>query len=334
MNQFPVISSTLSGLHLAILLQQNYGLGNDTTCRIIKAGVNHSYIVNDGDNKYVLRVYALNWRTETEIMEELKLLNLLKQHAISLSYPIADSTDNYIQKINAPEGTRYGVLFSFAEGDKLFNYSVDSHFAIGKLMGEIHKVTQNLTLDRTTYTPERLLVESFKEFKHFLPSDTEEMKFMASAQSFLLNELRNANTGMLRKGAVHLDIWFDNLNISKNGKITLFDFDFCGNGWLCLDIAYYILQVYSTEKDETERDLKVESFLKGYESVLEISEEEKRLIPVLGVSLYFFYLGVQCQRYDNWSNVFLNEAHLKRFIMLLVKKYYDTRQIGQIIRNP
>lgn len=104
---------------------------------------------------------------------------------------------------------------------------------------------------------------------------------------------------------------------------TLFDFDFCGNGWLCLDIAYYILQLHSTEKDETNRAEKIAAFYEGYQTVEEISDEEKLLIPALGVSLYYFYLGVQCSRFDNWSNTFLNEAYLKRFITVLVKGYYE-----------
>jgi hypothetical protein len=68
----------------------------------------------------------------------------------------------------------------------------------------------------------------------------------------------------------------------------------------------------------------------GYKSASTISEEEKRLIPMLGVSLYFFYLGVQSKRYDDWANVFLNEAHLKRYINLLVKKYFDERKLGNV----
>jgi len=125
-----------------------------------------------------------------------------------------------------------------------------------------------------------------------------------------------------------MDIWFDNLNIDKDKEVTIFDFDFCGNGWLCCDIAYYILQINSTEKDENECRLKTEAFLNGYESITKISNEERRLLPALGVSLYFFYLGIQCQRFDNWSNTFLNETYLKRFINLLVKKYFDKNNLG------
>jgi Ser/Thr protein kinase RdoA (MazF antagonist) len=138
-----------------------------------------------------------------------------------------------------------------------------------------------------------------------------------------LAQFAKADVSQLRSGPVHMDIWFDNMNITDAGEINIFDFDFCGNGWQCLDLAYYILQLHSTEKDETEREAKKTSFLSGYESVTKITDEEKRLLPMLGVSMYFFYLGIQSQRFDNWANVFLNETYLKRFINLLVKKYYD-----------
>lgn len=331
MTHFPVSSSNLSTTHLALFLQEKYDLDENTQCNLLKAGINHTYLINDGKEKFIFRVYSLNWRTRGEILEEISLLNLLKQQNISISYPIFDKTENYIQILNAPEGERLGVLFSFAEGDKLINFSEEVHFSIGKLMAQIHQITQNKTLERVNYSPQVLLIDSLKYVEKFLSNDTEEMDFMRKTQQYLLNEFSNADVTKIRKGIVHLDIWFDNLNISKDHTITIFDFDFCGNGWLCLDIAYYILQVHSIEKDETICKSKVGSFLSGYESIIQISEEEKRLLPMLGVSIYFFYLGIQCQRFDNWSNTFLNEMYLKRFITLLVKRYFDLNKLGEKI---
>lgn len=328
MTYFPVTSSTLSTTHLAIFLQEEYDLDENTQCFLIKAGINHTYLIQAGRKKFIFRIYSLNWRTRTEILEEIRLLNLLKQQNISISYPILDKNKNFIQALNAPEGERLGVLFSYAEGDKLLNFSEEVNFSIGKLMAQMHQITQNQTIERINYTPQVLLIDSLKYLEKFLSSDTEEMDFMKNTQQYLLNEFSSTDVRNIRNGIVHLDIWFDNLNISKDNKITIFDFDFCGNGWLCLDIAYYILQVYSTEKDEVICKSKVESFLKGYESLTPISAEEKRILPMLGISIYFFYLGIQCQRFDNWSNTFLNELYLKRFINLLVKKYFDFNNLG------
>ncbi|WP_435355930.1 phosphotransferase [Emticicia sp. SJ17W-69] len=328
MTHFPVISSNLSTAHLALFLQEKYGFGENTQCRLLKAGINHTYLVKDENNQLIFRVYSLNWRTKNEILEEIRLLNILKTHNISISYPIFDKNENYIQSLNAPEGERFAVMFSFADGNKLLNFSEEIHFKIGVLMAQIHQITQNLPLERVNYTPQVLLGNLFDYLPKFLSSDTEEMAFMKSTQTYLFNEFDKVDINKIRSGAVHLDIWFDNLNIKPNGQITIFDFDFCGNGWLCLDIAYYILQVYSIEKNEAECQSKIDSFLAGYESLTPISDEEKRILPMLGISLYFFYIGIQCQRFDNWSNTFLNELYLKRFINLLVKRYFEMNKLG------
>ncbi|MFD0793273.1 phosphotransferase enzyme family protein [Mucilaginibacter litoreus] len=327
MQNFPVSNSTLSAGPVGLFVQQKFNLSN-VTCKLLKTGINHSYLITSGDSRYVFRIYSLNWRTTKEIEEEIRLLNLLHRNAVPVSYPVADAEGGYIQYLPAPEGMRYGVLFSFAEGEKHLNFSADLHFKVGQTMAKMHQTVQGLQLDRVTYTPEVLLQDSFKHLKQFLPEESDEFQWMLSTQLYLLNELHKADVTSLRKGAVHLDIWFDNFNISKAGDITLFDFDFCGNGWLCLDIAYYVLQLHSTEKAENERNEKLRSFFAGYETLLPISAEERRLLPALGVSLYFFYLGVQSQRFDNWSNVFLNETYLKRFINLLVKNYFDKQIIA------
>ena len=329
MTHFPVINSNLSATHIGLFLQEKYSFSQDTKCQLIKAGINDTYLVTDNSDKFVFRVYSLNWRSKTEIDEEIKMLNQLKENAISISYPLSDKENNYIQILSAPEGERFAVLFTFASGEKQHLISEETHFQIGQLIARIHRITHDQKVNRVEYSPEVILIDSLKKLSSFLTNDTAEMNFMKSAQSYLFKEFKNADTSKIREGVVHLDIWFDNLNITNDNKVTIFDFDFCGNGWLCLDIAYYILQLHNIEKYEAkDYQPKVDSFLKGYESITPISAEEKRLIPILGVSLYFFYLGVQCQRYDNWSNSFLSENYLKRFINGLVKRYYDIYKLG------
>lgn len=329
MKQFPVTNSTLSAAHIALFLQEKYSLSKDTKCKLIKAGINDSYLVTDKLDKFVFRVYSFNWRSKTEIIEEINLLNQLKQNGIPVSYPISDQDNHYIQMMNAPEGERFSVLFSYASGEKLHIISAENHFRIGQLMARLHQITYNQKLNRVNYTPEVILIDSLKQVASFLNADSEEMQFMLSAQNYLLQEFQNADTSQIRQGIVHLDIWFDNLNITDENEVTLFDFDFCGNGWLALDISYYIMQLHNIEKYEvTDYQPKVDSFIQGYESITRISDEEKRLFPALGVSLYFFYLGIQCQRFDNWSNSFLNENYLKRFINGLVKRYFDIYNLG------
>ena len=329
MNVFPVSNSNLSPIHLGHFVQKQYFPEQQVECRILKTGISDTYLIVTPGKRYIFRVYSFQWRTWTEISEELRLLEHLRQNGVSVSYPVADLGHTFIHTFLAPEGERFGVLFSFAEGEKVLNFDPETHYRVGKLMAEMHLLTKDFPLQRVTYTEKELLIDSLGQLGKFLPADTEEMQYMKTVQEYLVGELQNAEQAQLRKGAVHLDLWFDNMNVTTDGDITFFDFDFCGNGWLCLDMAYYMLQIHSTEKDDAERELKTEQFLKGYETITPVSDEEKRLIPMLGICLYFFYLGIQSQRYDNWSNVFLNEIYLKRFINLLLKKYFDYHQLGQ-----
>lgn len=323
MTNFPVISSTLSPTDIARFVSEKYSLTANTTCKLLKTGINHTYRIDNDNETFIFRVYSYRWRTMEEIMEELNLLQLLKQNDISVSYPIADSAKNFIQTIEAPEGLRFAVLFSYAQGHKIQNYLKETHFEIGKLMAQIHSLTNGLKQKRITYTSDILLNQSLENIRQFLSDETDEMQFLIATRPLLEKELLDANNHLLRKGIVHLDIWFDNLNISDKNKITLFDFDFCGNGWLCLDIAYYIMQLHNTEKEEIKRAEKMEAFYSGYETVEKISDEEKQFIPTLGVCLFYFYLGVQCKRFDNWSNTFINEVYLKRYITVFIKNYYE-----------
>ncbi len=316
---FPVTESTLSADHLGKVLKELYSLGNESTCKLFRTGINHLYIIADDNLKFVFRVYTFNWRTKLEISEELRLLTHLQANNIPIACPIPDKDGNFIQILNAPEGSRYGVLFSFAEGKKIPQFTEEISFTIGQTMARMHQVTENFSLQRVEYNPQTLLKDSSRISNRFFGQDSEDMVFVNRTADYLVTELEKVKDNEIRSGAIHLDIWFDNMHITENGGVTLFDFDFCGIGWLCLDIAYYMLQLYNTRQSDDVYRKKLKSFIDGYESVQVISAEEKRILPMIAVSLWFFYLGVQCDRFDNWSNVFLTPDYLKRFVATIKK---------------
>lgn len=104
------------------------------------------------------------------------------------------------------------------------------------------------------------------------------------------------------------------MHFNGENEITIFDFDFCGNGWLSFDISYFLFQLYNTNQNDADYQVKKENFFKGYEAVTGITDEEKRILPFACLAVMIFYISMQCDRYDTWSNIFLNEDHLKRFV--------------------
>ncbi len=312
--KFPTINSTLCPNELGKLIQQKYGLSDKTECKIFRLAMNHLYIVFDGENKYVFRVYTHNWRTRLEIEEELRLLTLLKDAGRQVAFPIADESKQFIQEIEASEGKRFGVLFSYAKGVKTAKFSRQTSFLIGQALAKVHQSTENIELKRMPYTVENLLTNPVLKTKEFYNTNISEVQFLESLSTFLKLKMESLDNSKMRFGAVHLDVWFDNLHINNEKEITFFDFDFCGNGYLCFDISYFLFQLFSTHLNEEEFQIKADSFLKGYKSVTEICDEEKKFLPFVCLAIMIYYISVQCDRFEYWTNIFLNEDHLKRMV--------------------
>lgn len=324
---FPVIASTLSETELGSFIKEKYKLSEDSNCKLFRTGVNHTYFISDAETKFVVRVYCYKWRTKIEIEEELELLNSLKKNSLSVSYPISDIDGNFIQEINAPEGIRNVVLFSFAKGDKVRFMSNETCYSIGLLMAKIHDQTENKIINRVSYDSEILLDNSYNNLKAFFTEDLEEMKLLKEIGSTISKKIEEGSLLENQKGIVHLDIWYDNFSVSNENEITIFDFDNCGNGMLILDVGYFCKQLFFIESDKKEYELKVQSFLRGYQKIRFLSHNELNLIPEAGASIFIFYLGVQAQRFD-WSNIFLTENYLKMFVGRIKNwiAYYEAKR--------
>lgn len=150
--------------------------------------------------------------------------------------------------------------------------------------------------------------------KTFYNKNSQEIAFLEKLCNSLTSKINNIDKHKVSYGSIHLDIWFDNLHIDDEKDITFFDFDFCGNGYLCFDISYFLFQLFSTHSNEEEYQIKAEKFINGYETVTVLNDEEKKYLSFACLAIMTYYIGVQCDRYDYWTNIFLNEDHLKRMV--------------------
>lgn len=313
MSAFPVTASTLSEKELGIFAIAKYGLNKNSACKLFRTGINHTYIISENEVKYVLRVYSYGWRSKQEILEEIELLTFLKENNVSISSPVSDKNGEYIQEINAPEGIRYAVLFTYAKGEKVRFMDVATCASVGSLMAQIHNLTSDRKLERTLYGRHSLLELPYQYAKGFFSEKLPEMKFIKESCDHIGKLFEQTDPEKIQIGIIHMDIWYDNMSISDQKEITLFDFDFCGIGYSILDVAYFFKQLFHIETDKHVYEQKVQSFLRGYNSFRSLSKEELEIIPFAGAAVWIFYLGVQSQRFD-WSNIFLTENYLKMYV--------------------
>jgi len=178
MTTFPVIASTLSAKQLGDFVINRYGLDDKYQCSLFRTGMNHTYFLSNSETKYVLRVYSHNWRSKSEIIEELEFLKSLKKNNLSVSFPIEDKDGGFIQEINAPEGIRYVVLFSFAQGEKIRFMDIETCFRIGSLMANIHNHTENKNINRVSYNKKSLIELPYAYLQQFFSDKLPEMEFI------------------------------------------------------------------------------------------------------------------------------------------------------------
>ncbi|MEZ4643976.1 MAG: phosphotransferase [Chloroflexota bacterium] len=118
--------------------------------KMLRTQDNDHYRVLVGDRKYALRVYQEGshlLRQESDYEYELAWLDFLREQGLPVSYPIRRADGRFLNKVEAPEGTRYYALFSFAEGQPMNPRNENQLYALGAAMAKIHKVSNNFQTD-------------------------------------------------------------------------------------------------------------------------------------------------------------------------------------------
>lgn len=293
---FEVIYSTLAPSALASFVSDQYGLkchGGELLVR----GVGDTYQLRAADAVFILRVYRKYHRSLPQIETEVELLLACKEAGVSVSYPIEDSHGGYIQALDAPEGRRYAVLFSFAPGRVVARLSEGQLKGLGRQMALFHNVSSAVTLNgsRWTYDTETVLSEPLRRAKPFFAAENAvEYDWWMNAAAVATEELGKFDKAGFSSGYCQYDFLLKNFHC-EGDRVTLFDFDFLGFGWLVNDLMTFWVQlvtdVYFNRMSQVEADGAWVIFVEGYRQHRSVSDEELRAIPFLSLGWWCFYMG-------------------------------------------
>lgn len=298
MHSFPVEYSSLSTTALIQLITEHYHIDSDSSISFLKRGFNDTYLIEENSNnmnasadKYILRVYKHNWRSLESIETELKLLNHLKEHGISVSFAIKDKQENCIQTIHAPEGIRYAVVFSFAEGEQIRKLSIEQSYSLGVETGSIHRLTQNTTFGETAqnYDIENQFEITLRILKPILVNHPEQYDYLLQLKEDFTNVFNSIDKNELASGICHGDLQAENFHLTTNNKFTFFDFDFFGTGYLAYDIGVFMWYDHKNKPPEI-----MTAFLKGYQTQRQLTATEMMLFPYFSTLRALFQMTVYC----------------------------------------
>lgn len=326
MDIFPTQNSTLSSEALKIHLAQIYGLPI-VACKLLVRNVSDTYLLDGVADKYIFKIYRNKHRNFEEISGEVELLNELHANAAKVAYPVAAIDGSQIQSFNAAEGTRYGVLFSYAIGEVVHDFEPEQLKTLGREMAAIHNITANLTLKnaRRTYNNDTMLLEPIKLIKPAFESIELEYNYLKQTSEEIAKKIDQLDLLKFSYGYCHYDFLPKNFHFEGN-NITFFDFDFAGKGYLINDIAsfyiHYFLEVYYGKITQEEADKSFAVFVASYREVRPLSDEELVAIPYFGYAFWIFYMGFHYENFDDWSNIFFGPKFLKDRTTL-IKKWVD-----------
>lgn len=328
-HRFPVMYSMLSSDALGHWVEGQFDVGPVTTCQMLGRGLNDTYIVVTENRRYILRVYRTPWRSQQDVNYEVDVLDFLVQHGVSVSSPIKNRDGEWTSAVQAPEGVRPVVLFTYSEGTRA-RLDATISYEYGRIVAQIHQVTdafvpaydrsQHLSLDLKHLIDEPLRI--------LTPAMAASGGDVAYVQAWVRTIHERLPVAEMEFGFCHGDV--HDWNAHWNGcKLTMFDFDCCGPGYRTYDLAVFLWNLKTNYKGrETENWV---PFVDGYRAVRPLSDMQLQLIPWLVAARRIWLAGLYLSNEDVWGTSMVNEDFFRSFVDQLKD---DEKELDVKIDNP
>ncbi len=244
--------SSLCSQELLSKIVPMFNIPTPISCEFLCQGLNDSYKVITESDSYLLRIYRKGWRTKSDIEFELSILNHLHLERVNVAYPLVTVTGEKIVPIATPEGERFAIMTSFAEGQPLSFDDTSDISLYGKNVAKIHKHSDNFRSQHDRFKVDliHLIEEPLKRIKPYLKDRESDWLFLKSYASTLAKNIENSQSELLDFGFCHGDFHGGNAHKS-NDDFTFFDFDCCGIGFRAYDLAVFKWSARLAKKEES-----------------------------------------------------------------------------------
>lgn len=269
--------SVLHPAFVARFVQREWGWRR-ATVELWNRSVSDTYRLVQGRRCAYLKIYPHGWRTREQIGAEIALLHYLTEKGVGVAQPISDECGRLIKSFQAPEGRRYAVLFSEAEGD-MPEFNIENSRKYGLLAAEFHIATDLLPrrLCRPHLGIEHIVHGPLRRAGSFLASRPKDHAYLRQLSGDLVKAVRR----LLPRsspvfGMCHGDLTFGNVRRNYEGQLTLFDLDCSGYGWRAYDVAVFLQSrgIEFTRQAVTSRMRQWNAFMEGYHAVRCLSGRE------------------------------------------------------------
>jgi Ser/Thr protein kinase RdoA (MazF antagonist) len=288
---FPVSHSTLCVKALLDQVLPDYAIPAPTECKLLNLGLNDTYLVKgSGRERYILRVYRRGWRSLSDILYEMDVLDHLRERGVPVSVPLRRRDGGLLRSLAAPEGERYAALFSYAPGKEPTYDEALQAYQYGRAVGAVHAATDTFTSRHRRFALdlEHLLWAPLRSVEPLLAHRPKDRAYLQRLSGQLRDRLAALPLRELDQGFCHGDFHGWNAGFAEDGTVTLYDFDCGGPGWRAYDVAVFRWCPRIWDR----QDRLWPSFLRGYRELRELHDVDLRAIPLFIGVRHIWFMGV------------------------------------------
>lgn len=274
-------------------------------------GLHDNYLIEGEHEKYILRIYRTDWRSEREAQFELELLAFLGAKDVLVATPLPTKTDELSFFIDSPEGKRVAALFHYADGYAPGNrITTEQSTLLGRVVANVHQITDTFetTLSRHILDIPYLLDESIIAIKPFL--DVEDRSYISTLQNKLKDAIPSLPQEIGVYGICIGDVNQTNFHINDRKEITLFDFDQCGYGYRAFEIGKFISSIHP---EKTKYEIS-NAFIEGYQQERQLTDEELLAIPYYELLSVIWVMAIHAYNADRIGHKYLEKPFWDRRI--------------------
>ncbi|MCA0457034.1 MAG: phosphotransferase [Chloroflexi bacterium] len=267
-------------------LNKTYDQQRDAQIKLLRAYTNDVYLINSGDRQSILKCYGVTWRTEPEIHYEVALIEHLVKRGLPTANVIRGKDGQAIYKLKTDKGEQFAVLFEYAAGEKPQPpFSLDLYVAFGQAIAQMHSLSDDFV---TGYArkPLDLVAILHAPLELTLPLvDADTRSFLLATAKTVTQKLNDLIPQGLDWGPIHGDATLDNLHVTADNEIVLYDFDSGGLGWRAADLQGWAY-------NNADYAARWEAFKQGYASVRELKAVDLEAAPYLAVAWLIWGLEI------------------------------------------
>lgn len=302
MTQVAVSKSFVAHSELSRILEEHYALSN-VRCQLITATMRDAYLVTSDHGRYIFMVYRHGQHTADEVAAEWQFVDYLAVNDVSVAPAVRTRDGAYVVTLHAPEGTRYGVLSTFVEGEHLRRRpSAKAVQTYGRIIGQIHLLADEMPfpLNRPERKISAIIQQSIAAFEAEVLDRRDDLAYLRDCGAILTAMVEKLSREKPGYGTIHGDVIRTNALVSDEGKVTVIDFELCGPGWRAYDVASYLHTIRGTAE---EREFE-QAFLSGYSEVRSLTASEQRILPVFEAVRAIFSIGTPAMNIYHWGSVY------------------------------